>query len=451
VHSGKAESKAIQKSSLIVGLDEKVDFNHPREQIDVHSNATLEELKDPGNLNTRSDVKGKVLSCRICAKDFYRKLHLSNHLWRAHKQRDFACDICSQAFGRWTSLKLHVNKAHSSAEKEILTCKICDQAFPQKSQLFNHKWRVHKKKSYECDVCKSTFPTLKRLIVHKKKHDTAPLGIPTMTQHELECPVCPNKFGNDEILKRHIWIEHLGESLTCLECDKTFSNQHFIISHVTKVHNRKTESNILETNKFLSKLVGLIEEIKAEVSTRPSMFDSSAFLSKIVNNIKNEEVTEVQNLKTPISKSIKDEHKTDSDVSELIDTSVFKMHDPDFSLDNKDPEELKAYFNTCLDKFLAEAPVLPGCQMCPQKFTQNLSLFKHMQREHNIKCFTCQICDRRFIARKNLNEHYGSVHLPKKWKCGKCAFLFARKHVLERHVKIYHSGEHCKEELFIRL
>ena len=450
VHTGKSGSKVIPISSANSSQDEKLDILLSQKQKSVNISSNNLEHN-----STLTNVKSKGLSCRICAKDFARKWHLSNHMWRVHKQKGFACDICSQSYGRWANLKSHVSKAHSSSEKEILTCQICDKLFPQKSQLFNHKWRMHKEKSFECIVCKEKFSELKWLNAHKRKHDTTPLAISesekstSATEHDdFDCPICPDKFRNNEKLENHIWIDHLGESLTCSECVKTFRNKHFIICHVAKVHKRQTESSILETNQFLSKLVGLIEEIKVEVNTRPSMFDSSAFLSKIAN-IKNEETPNSKISKTPISKSIKKERKPDSDASELIDTSVFKEHDPDFSMDNKDPEELKVYFNNRLDKFLAAAPVLPGCQICSKKFTQNLSLFKHMRREHEVKCYACRICDRRFIARKNLNEHFGYVHLPKKWKCGKCALSFGRKACFDRHVKCQHSEEHCKEELSI--
>jgi len=298
---------------------------------------------------------------------------------------------------------------------------------------------VHKEKSFECNVCNKIFPVLKRLYSHKKKHHPTPLAVsesvkttPTTELEDFDCPICPNKFGNDENLKSHIWTEHFGESLTCSECKKTFTNKSIILSHVLEVHKRKTDSTILETNKLLSKLVGLIEEIKSEVTTKPSMFDSSSFLSKIAN-IKNEKATNL--------KSIQNEQKQEgsTEASEHIDTSVFKVPDPDFSIDNKDPEELKAYFSKQLDDFLIAAPVLPGCQMCPRQFTQNLSLFRHMRREHIVKCYTCQICERRFIGRKNLNEHFAHVHMPKKWKCEKCAVLFGRKYYLDRHIKSHHS------------
>lgn len=93
----------------------------------------------------------------------------------------------------------------------------CKKAFLTSSYLLEHIKVFHKSESVTCDICSSTFKSINRLKLHKKR---------THVEKLFVCPYeeCNKKFKIGYHLKNHIAI-HTGslKTYSCENCGASYN------------------------------------------------------------------------------------------------------------------------------------------------------------------------------------------------------------------------------------
>ncbi|XP_037954807.1 zinc finger protein 432-like [Teleopsis dalmanni] len=138
--------------------------------------------------------------CNNCAKTFFRKSHLTEHIKVHSNERNHVCEQCGKVFLRRKHLMEHRNGVHY----EKIVCKICGCKFNDFSSLQGHRKRFHivlegtleelemktkmkynkhsfiidektNKKRLVCDICGNTYSRHAGLRIHKiKAHNYVP-------------------------------------------------------------------------------------------------------------------------------------------------------------------------------------------------------------------------------------------------------------------------------------
>ena len=112
----------------------------------------------------------------------------------------FKCEICSNVYRYKESLKSHMKNVHEKVRKFI--CKICDQSFYASSKLQDHISRNHE----------------------------------TTEMENLKCHKCEKTFSNQPSLKSHLRDVHSQNSIKCDTCGKSFTRNSSLKLHMSIVH-----------------------------------------------------------------------------------------------------------------------------------------------------------------------------------------------------------------------
>ena len=84
------------------------------------------------------------------------------------------------------------------------------------------------------------------------------------------------------------------------------------------------------------------------------------------------------------------------------------------------------------------------CEVCGDRFRCNQSLTLHMKSHTgvNYKCFTCDICGKKLIGNKaHLKRHIDFKHTTQRIECPMCDRVYKNQHVLEQHLRKYHTNK----------
>lgn len=117
-----------------------------------------------------------------------------NVLQRSSRERKHICD-CGKKFLSLANLRNHKQTVHVA--QRSFSCNHCSKAFKSLNNLHTHEV-VHDEKSYLCRFCDKTFARLQDVRIHEKIH-----------------------FGQKDF--------------SCSECNKSFSQQSNLLSHIKSV------------------------------------------------------------------------------------------------------------------------------------------------------------------------------------------------------------------------
>ena len=83
------------------------------------------------------------------------------------------------------------------------------------------------------------------------------------------------------------------------------------------------------------------------------------------------------------------------------------------------------------------------CKLCPSKFSKQIHLDLHHEREHREKPFPCQTCEKGYMLKSKLEAHEKFHDMNKPFECETCNWRFVRKSILNEHKRLQHQNLPC--------
>ena len=195
------------------------------------------EMKEHKRLCSKSPIKSEKgkrqpLVCDICGFVARRPDALRQHRSSRHDGVSFNCDKCSKVFMQKRNLKFHIEQMH---ESEPILCDQCDFKTQREDTLRRHKFKLHgtpedrsNLKQILCDVCEFSTHRLDSLQNHK------------LSVHQgirFNCPECEKTFTQERNVKTHIKAIHLNETtLSCHRCEYTTLWKNSMHQHIKTKH-----------------------------------------------------------------------------------------------------------------------------------------------------------------------------------------------------------------------
>ena len=239
-----------------------------------------------------------------------------------------------------------------------------------------------------CEECNQFFTTNDRYKNHRlAKHELAHIVIPTPDENGvITCPDCEqgssSTFPKETIYRKHRWIKHDCQTLSCIYCPLKFSVQKTLSIHL-KTHDDLTfPCEYCETN------------------------------SEPLSNSESEDFLNNHKLRRLVRCDQCDFEACKKSVQWHINT----VHNPLFH---------KGLFN---------------CDRCKFKTPVHNSMKKHISQIHEKSKLICPQCDFTALRPDRILEHKQSVHDNIKYECTQCDFRAARLYVLKTHVQTKHEG-----------
>lgn len=107
---------------------------------------------------------------------------------------------------------------------------------------------------------------------------------------------------------------------------------------------------------------------------------------------------------------------------------------------------LNKYFDEHLRSHTDERPFT--CDLCPEKFTTNGNLTKHVDTRHRNKKFKCDDCLSLFTSSHLLSRHKKRAKESKGIKCPKCCIKIIKRGNLNHHLRLAHCLSETELEAF---
>lgn len=117
-------------------------------------------------------------------------------------QESFVCDTCLFSTPDRDFLTIHWQSEHDPSNEFACSRRYCKSRFKSQKELELHQ-RVHKRKKSEteedtlCHICSKCFPTVYRLNLHLRTHQSS-------SEKIFECDFCPLKFKSRQEVRQHI-------------------------------------------------------------------------------------------------------------------------------------------------------------------------------------------------------------------------------------------------------
>ncbi|XP_053686214.1 zinc finger protein 718-like [Sabethes cyaneus] len=114
----------------------------------------------------RGSRKIPLIECVYCRNVYRGKNTLKKHL-RIHLNiKDYRCEQCQRTFTDRSSLRIHEGR-HAG---KSFDCSFCAKSYFSKNELRQHLTMQHLERRYTCDVCERKFPSRTILNDHKRVH-----------------------------------------------------------------------------------------------------------------------------------------------------------------------------------------------------------------------------------------------------------------------------------------
>ena len=122
-----------------------------------------------------------------------------------------------------------IKKIHNASNDSMLGCKVCGKQFNRETNLSRHM-KVHlsdeSRNRYTCGFCETKFS----LNAHLERHLLSAHN--ENGEFKNKCTACEENFCTGKQLKCHVMTKHF--SLSCVKCDRIFSNRSNLNAHIRK-------------------------------------------------------------------------------------------------------------------------------------------------------------------------------------------------------------------------
>ena len=436
------------------------------------------------------DFENKT-QCFMCDKELSNKHTFWGHVEIPH---DFGCDTCKRSFVFNKELIYHKHKVHLGMEnidefEDKAQCFMCDRKLSDKNNFWRHVEVPH---NHSCDSCEKSFVNQIEILSHSYLTHNGK-GDVLFLNGKVHCPMCDREFSEQHSAWQHISLPH---PFCCDSCEKSYTlmgGESGLITHTVQVHQGKANLNLMKSQTTCDKCDF---ELADEVTYRkhlllPHNFACEAcdktftrkggdngVISHIMANhngtakFREEERNDTRlkfdcescgkssTTKADLKKHMEKYHGVQKtftckscgnqfNSSEKLKLHTQNFHDIDkkvkcFSCDkyftNKSGRD-KHYRIKHMNESIQEGSI--KCEMCPEKFSNDNDLKRHISSIHSGKPFKCQECQLEFTLRSSLDQHLSSFHIGQErtFNCDKCDKVFKHKHNLDIHLNTIHLGQ----------
>ena len=390
---------------------------------------SVTEIKTEDNENGSEPMhevtEDNHLVCLACKSTFgyeYKfgsKLQVELHYKMTHncelsldqrKQFKWTCPCCSEKFSE-ERMDIHIRSCEIAYDKMNAGCLECGKKFnyknPKKgcSMLSEHMSIAHKK---ECQTCEESFESQEEFkdhmeTVHKEKYCLfcrkyfSPEDFANHDKDKHICEICQKRVYSKW---HHKNLKHDEKSNCCKYCDKTFSNNTLLQTHILQAHIKPLSCDVCDYT----------------CGTQSQLNKHNNSHDNIIYSCEKCNLTFKSNYRKKIHILEVHMKKFDYECSKCN-----KM----FCVKGQLRYHVKHYPN-CAAACKAKEKQTFCCEYCVKQF-KNLSILNvHINSVHlKIKKFPCTHCDKSFCAKNRLREHLKMEHGDgiKKFQCDDCVEL----------------------------
>ena len=195
--------------------------------------------------------KASAIECKICESKFKLKTSLDKHMKEKHCSEDkFYCSQCDK---RYSYQKDLLERSHKEETLKTNSCDLCKKMFSRKSNLYQHRKRVHMRHNinfdkareelriengvFKCRICELEFKSMDKLNSHLISNTC--IDNRNLDENFLyKCDLCEKAFLNKNTLQSHVKFKHSKQlKHVCSECKATFSYKSTLKRHIKDKHN----------------------------------------------------------------------------------------------------------------------------------------------------------------------------------------------------------------------
>ncbi|XP_025778768.1 zinc finger protein ZFAT [Puma concolor] len=363
------------------------------------------------------------LECEYCGKLFWYQVHFDMHVRTHTREHLYHCSQCHYSSITKNCLKRHVIQKHSNV---LLKCPTdgCNYSTPDKYKLQAHL-KVHTELRALEDIIRIGSRSSAGLHGRPRGPALPSAGPATFTgpssdKRSYSCPVCEKSFSEDRLIKSHIKTNHPEVSM----------------STISEVLGRRVQLKGLIGKRamkcpycdfyFMKNGSDLQRHIWAHEGVKPFKCSLCEYATRSKSNLKahmNRHSTEKTHLCDMCGKKFKSK-------------GTLKSHK---LLHTADGKQFK-------------------CTVCDYTAAQKPQLLRHMEQHASFKPFRCAHCHyscnisgslKRHYNRKHPNEEYANVGTGELaadalvqqggLKCPVCSFVYGTKWEFNRHLKNKHG------------
>lgn len=173
--------------------------------------------------------------CDLCGRVFVRFSTLRNHIENVHmKIRNVSCSICQRQFYNKVHLDAHVKTKHQKPQHE---CSYCDKNFTSNYALNLHIESIHLKRgAVKCPQCEAVFNNKGALSAHlKTTHSDTPRKFANVSG---KC-VCGYAFNSRVSLSQHLDHHKGKDGRFYCPCSRSYDSKFIMRRHLEQKHGIK--------------------------------------------------------------------------------------------------------------------------------------------------------------------------------------------------------------------
>ncbi|XP_065226136.1 zinc finger protein 678-like [Planococcus citri] len=289
----------------------------------------------------------------------------------------------------------------------------------------------------------------------------------------LVCNICHQNIGNQDQMRRHMFLHGDLKPFECADCGKSFTRKENMMVHIFSMHMPYLTVNIPykcdPCNKFYSSLSDLNKNRSSTTLRDHSTQVSNGCQSPVCNicrkNFCNQRNLEKHMLIHEGLKPFKCAECGESFGRKFVmNQHITECHTPyhtrPYNCDvcgkryaaqyrlNRHKRLSGHYCSSKLSKFTSadvdDSVSVMDCDsttVLGDKKVRKLVSSKQKKNSNPSQFFVCKVCNRNYSTRHSLKRHLNSHEGLKPFKCAECDRSFARKHDMKQHIIVVHIND----------